>query len=420
MTDQLPPHDENAERAVIGCALDNQEYAEELDPSWFYMVELGELAQSLRVMAAERKIITVQSVVQTCHTSIDLCNQCLAASPASSTFDYWKTILIEHRRKRAVIAAALRFVDKAMVANGNIDEVIAELENTLAESDEAPQNLYDGERCAESLLVHLEQRCNLNGKKSGLETGFKYFDRLTDGLQLGEQTVIAARPTLGKSAIAMNIVEKVCLVDQIPTIVVTLEMSAVALCRRMLSSHCRVPMGVLRSGLFQPEQFKLFTHFNASMKTCPLYVVEGIASLDSYRLASIVRRLCRKHGIKLVVIDYLQKIKPSTKHEKRTYEVGEVSGVLKALAVETQAAFLTIAQLNRESEKDKERMPRLTDLADSGQIERDADTVALLHRPRKDGGEDATLIIAKQRDGEIGNVKLKFDGKFCKFTDAEL
>lgn len=419
MTELLPPHDEAAEKAAIGCALDRQEYAEELDASWFYMEQLASLAGAMRAMATQQKIVTVQTVVQQKLATLELCNECLAASPTASSFDYWKAILLEHRRKRRYIAAATRFIDQAYRANGNLDSVVAELESKLSQVDDTAQNVYDGKACAEKLVNHLEERFNLQGKLSGLATGFSYFDRLTDGLQFGEQTLIAARPTLGKSAIAMNIVERVCITNQVPTLVVTLEMSAISLCRRMLSSNYRVPMGTLRSGSFDAGQFQSFSRFNQSLKSCPLYVVEAISGLDSGRLAFIVRRLCRKHGIKLVVVDYLQKIHAAAKHEKRTYEVGEVSGVLKALAVETGAAFLTIAQLNRESEKDKGRFPRLTDLADSGQIERDADTVALLHRPRGEGeGEKAILIIAKQRDGEIGNVNLKFDGQFCRFTDA--
>lgn len=418
--ERLLPHDESAERAVIGCALEKPEYAEELDPSWFYLVKLEALAEKLKQMAIAHKMITVQTVVQAKHATVTLCNECLDACPASSSFDYWKSILLEQRRKRRYIIAANRFVEKTYAANGNIDAVVSEFEKQLAESEGTLNDVFDGRQCADKLVDHLEERFNLQGGRSGLSTGFRWFDNLTDGLQFGEQTLIAARPTLGKSAIAMNIVEKVCLKDQVPTLVVTLEMSATSLCRRMLSSNCRVPMGTLRSGKFDAGQFKSFSRFNSGLKTCPLFIVEGISGMDCDRLAFIVRRSCRKYGIKLVVIDYLQKIHASEKHEKRTYEVGEVSGVLKALAVETMTAFLTIAQLNREADKDKGRLPKLTDLADSGQIERDADTIALLHRKRDEGGGDnATLIIAKQRDGEVGTVELKFDGQFCKFTDAD-
>jgi replicative DNA helicase len=123
--------------------------------------------------------------------------------------------------------------------------------------------------------------------------------------------------------------------------------------------------------------------------------------------------------VKLVVIDYLQKVTPNSKSEKRTYEVGAVSGGLKAAAVANNVAMLTLAQLSREPDKDKGRLPRLSDLADSAQIERDADTVGLLYRPRnKDNpqGTDASLFIAKQRDGELGTVRMYFDGEHCRFT----
>ena len=138
--------------------------------------------------------------------------------------------------------------------------------------------------------------------------------------------------------------------------------------------------------------------------------------MDAAQVSASIRSAHRACPIKLVVIDYLQKIKCASKQEKRTYEVGEVSGIIRGLAVETGAAFLTLAQLNREGEKDKGRAPRLSDLADSGQIERDADTIGLLSRD-KDKPQVATLHIAKQRDGETGFVPLFFDGEFCRFND---
>jgi replicative DNA helicase len=124
--------------------------------------------------------------------------------------------------------------------------------------------------------------------------------------------------------------------------------------------------------------------------------------------------------VKLVVVDYLQKIKCAEKSEKRTYEVAEVSGKLKDIATQTGVAVLCLAQLNRESEKDKGRLPRLTDLADSGQIERDADLVMLLDRDRKQASGEAQIVVAKQRDGECGLVKLHYEGQFCRFSEYQI
>jgi replicative DNA helicase len=145
-----------------------------------------------------------------------------------------------------------------------------------------------------------------------------------------------------------------------------------------------------------------------------MFIVDGIDGMGIRQLCTRVRRHVLKYGIKLVVIDYLQKVRPSERHEKRTYEIGEISSRLKALAVETNVAMLTMAQLNRENTKDKGRPPRLSDLADSGQIERDADLVGLIHR----SGSDAKLLIAKQRDGETGIINLNFEGTYCRFTST--
>ena len=174
-------------------------------------------------------------------------------------------------------------------------------------------------------------------------------------------------------------------------------------------------MGILRTGKLEESQKQGFASFTEAIKRSPLRMVDGISGLTVNQICTEVRRMHREAALRLVVIDYLQKVRPSVRHEKRTYEVGEVSGALRALAVETHCAFVTLAQLNREPEKDKGRMPRLADLADSGQIERDADCVGLLHRPKS--GAEATLLVAKQRDGETGGCDLRFNGMFCRFEN---
>ena len=150
----------------------------------------------------------------------------------------------------------------------------------------------------------------------------------------------------------------------------------------------------------------------------PLYIVEGIRGMNINQLAAEARRLVRKHGVKFILVDYLQKIAATQSNEKRTYEVGQVSTGLKAVAFETNAAVLSLAQLNRENEKEKGRMPRMSDLGDSKQIEQDADFIGLLHRSRDPELEhEATLLVCKQRDGDVGKVPLNFIGEFCRFEN---
>ncbi len=338
--------------------------------------------------------------------------------PSASNLGYYLDILVEKHLRRRLLQASRQTAD---AANGERDiyAAIADLTSSLTDIGGDEGDTLTAKDCTLRVIDDLQRRFDLKGKPSGLVTGFNRFDDLTDGLQLGEQTIIAARPSMGKTAIGVNIVERVCIRDQIPTVFVTLEMSPAALMKRLLSSWGNITMNSLRNGKFTQGEFTKFAAFTALVKQRPLWIVDAVSGMDANRIAAIVRRLCRKHGIKLVVLDYLQKIKPASKQEKRTYEVGEVSGILKSLAVETGAAFLTLAQLNRESEKDKEkggRRPRLCDLADSGQIERDADTVAMIHRERDQPATE--LIIGKQRDGELGIAHLHFNGPHCRFENA--
>lgn len=325
--------------------------------------------------------------------------------------------IAEASRRRRVVAAGGIMASKGRVASIPVDEVIAEAEAVLMGEDLRSLEFCDARRGVQLMTDDLQRRFEAKGQIQGIPTGLDRLDQMLDGLQYGEQTVLAARPSMGKTAIGINIVEHACLERGIPTLVVTLEMTTAALMRRMASSACGITMGEMRRGSFTESDFRKLTVFGAKASKAPLWFLDGISGLTATQMCAGIRRYVRKHGVKLVVIDYLQKVAPAEKHEKRTYEVGAVSKALKACAAKTGAAFLTLAQLNRESEKDKERTPRLSDLADSGQIERDADTVVLIHRVRGDESVQPKLIVAKQRDGSVGVVPVQFDGQFCRFSN---
>jgi replicative DNA helicase len=339
--------------------------------------------------------------------------------PSAANLPYYVEAVTEAWRKRRIVECADTLLTRSQTEVKS-DVLVAEAEAFLFGEDIRSISVNDSKQATRILTDDLERRHSLQGKLSGIATGFHKFDNLTDGLQLGEQTIIAARPSMGKTAIGLNILQHACLLRSVPSVFVSLEMSTAALMRRVMSSFCEIPMGDIRRGTYTEGQFKSFTTFTLKSSKFPLWIVDGVRGLDISKLCAVVRRLCRKHSAKLVIIDYLQKIRPSYRHEKRTYEVAEISGQLKALAVSTNTALLTMAQLNRDSDKDKPRMPRLSDLADSAQIERDADTVALIHREKASAFESANLIIAKQRDGELGMVNLNFNGAYCRFQNEEI
>jgi replicative DNA helicase len=197
-------------------------------------------------------------------------------------------------------------------------------------------------------------------------------------------------------------------------------MSEDALYRRMIGNFAGVSLRRTRRGQLSQHELQALSNANARVSRSNLRFLDvsrGAKTVST--VVAGVRREVRKHGIKLVIVDYLQKLKPSEKNEKRTYEVGDVSEKLHACASSTKTAVVCLAQLSRESEKDKGRMPKLSDLSDSSQIEKDADLVLLLHRDRAETRGEGSLIIAKQRDGECGLIQLFYDGQFCRFTELE-
>jgi replicative DNA helicase len=336
---------------------------------------------------------------------------------SSANFPYWREIIVEAAEKSRLQKATLKFLADLPAANGDLRAHISALENALAKPIGNESRTLLPKDCAAALTNSLEARFNLKGARSGLETGLTYLDRLTDGLQFGEITVLGARPSVGKTALACNITARICLRDKVPTLFLSLEMSAAALCRRLLSCHESLHMSDLKSGRLSQDDFVKMAAFDRTLKNSPIYIRESFGGMSGGEAAGLIRRGAARKGVRLVVLDYLQKLKPDAKHEKRTYEVADASASLVNAVRESGVALLCLAQLNRESEREKGRTPRISDLADSGQIERDADTVLLLHRD-KQHPEVAQLIVGKQRDGETGIVHLFFKGQFCRFADA--
>jgi replicative DNA helicase len=415
--EQLPPHCELAEWSLVSCALEKPDILPDLDQTAFYCQaprSVLERAQAMRSGGiADPQIPLLMELSRTNMELFATAQKALADLPSPENWTAYRDEIAELADQRDAMQFAVEIQQSAR--EGTLDpSTIGERAKRFQKRNRQDSTLCS-QQCAERLVERIERRCNLRGARSGLVTGFDRFDDLTDGLQFGEQTIFAARPYGGKTALGCNIIERVCLKDRQPTALVTLEMSPDAISNRLLSSWATIPMLTLRTGRLNRLQRVAWGHFQKTLTDSPLYMVDGVGGRDINQVCTEIRRLHRQHGLKLVVIDYLQKIRPATKHEKRTYEVGEVSGLLRSLAVETGCAFVTLAQLNREPDKDKGRPPRLSDLADSGQIERDADCVGLLHRDRSKA--EAMLIVAKQRDGEIGPVNLTFNGTYCRFEN---
>jgi len=276
-------------------------------------------------------------------------------------------------------------------------------------------------------MVRIDARMKHEHAIGGVETGFSDFDALTGGLHDSELIILAARPSMGKTALALNIAEYAAVTSSVPTLFVSLEMSSVELADRMLCSIAEVNGQRLRNGTISNDDRRRLVEKAADMSQAPLFVDDS-PSRTMTEIAAASRRLKRRNGLGLIVIDYLQLIEPDNAKDPRQEQVAKIARRLKGLARELKVPVLCLAQLNRQAEVAKENRPRLSHLRESGAIEQDADVVMFVHREEyyQTNDEDrarvsgqAEIIIAKQRNGPIGEIKLLWRKDFTRFCALE-
>lgn len=431
--DRLPPHSDEAEAGVLGCILISPEEclctcAETMKAGAlvFYSPQNELVYKAMLALQDELSTIDTITITEKLRSwgkldsiggastlaKIEQSATSIAALPS------YIEILNQKFQLRNLLKACTAATEQIYECSGEVDSVVSYVEKNILSVDRSTMKpTLDGNAAGERMLADLERRYSLQGKLSGLDTGFKLLNHMTEGIQYGEQMIIGARPSQGKTALGLCMFSH-SVFNNVPSLFVSLEMSVEAIMRRFCGIKTFIPIKAIRAGNYTPEMFAKFANFRLQLKRHPAYFVDGVDGMGISEIRSRINRMVAKHGIKFVLIDYLQKIKPSEKHEKRTYEVAEVSSRLKSLAYDNNVAMVTLAQLNRDNvkgEKKESRPPRLSDLADSGQIERDADVVGLIHRE----GNNAKLIIAKQRDGETGVVPLYFDAIHARFTGME-
>lgn len=438
--DRLPPHSIEAEQGVLGCILLDPVESMGLcadglkaGPTAFYDLRHQTLFDCLLGMFNASQPMDLISLQQRLRDAgrleavggISYIGGLQDAVPSAAHLPYYLGILREKHTLRKLLNTCAGAIARVHEHEGEVESLLDQVEGDILRINEdrlAESNgsgICSSKYVLKEFLTELEHRHATQGTIHGIRSGFHKFDSMTDGIQRGELLVIAARPSIGKTAIAVTIAKTACIQDHVPTLFVTCEMSQRSLMRRLVSVVSSVPMQNLKKGCITAGDTKAITAAQIAIGRAPLHFLDAIGGHTVASICTAIRRAVKSHGVQLVILDYLQKVRPTKGHEKRTYEVAEVSGRLKSIAVTEGVAVLALAQLNRESEKDKESRPRMTHLADSGQIERDADTLCLLHRERGEAQGDAELIVAKQRDGECGIVNLTYDGQFCRFESKQ-
>jgi replicative DNA helicase len=347
--------------------------------------------------------------------------------PTAAHAEYYARIVAEKSVLRSLIHAGTDIVHDAY-------DPALETRESLARAEEKIFSILEsrgsGELSSISEVLHeslerIDARLDNQHAFGGIETGFEDFDQLTGGLQKSELIILAARPSMGKTALAMNITEHVAVQLRVPVLFVSLEMSALELGDRLLCSVAEVNGHRLRNGTITAEERRKLVRTAGEISEAPLFIDDS-PSRTMTEIAANARRLKRRENLALVVIDYLQLIEPDNSRDPRQEQVAKIARRLKGLARELEVPVLCLAQLNRQVEASRDNKPQLSHLRESGAIEQDADVVMFVHREeyyqtneedRERVRGEADLLVRKQRNGPTGDVRLAWIHDFTRFRN---
>jgi replicative DNA helicase len=446
--DRLPPHSPEAEQGVLGCVLlsPNEcmgECIEKLKDDGqqvFYDLRHQTIYENLSAMYDAREAIDVITLQQRLKDKqlleqiggIAYLSQLQDSVPSAANLSYYLEIVQEKFLLRRMISTCTDVVGRVYDYEGDVEALLDEVEKEILRINEsrAQSSTSSVKELVGKAILTVENYFGRQGTLNGIGTGFPDLDRMTDGLHGSEMIVIAARPSMGKTSLAMNIVEHVVLEQNLSAGVFSLEMSAESLVLRMLCSIARVNLRSIREGFMSEADFPKLTSAAGRLAKAKL-LIDDSAGLSILDLRARARRMHQQHGVNLFVIDYLQLLHSTSRRsqDNRQQEIADISSGIKALAKELKVPVLVLSQLNRELEKDKSRKPRLSDLRESGAIEQDADVVGLLYKPSAGDDEDGAqaeeadglpvnLLIAKQRNGPTGDINLTFLKSYTRFESA--
>lgn len=443
--ERLPPHSPEAEQGVLGCILlsPNEcmgECIEKLKGSdeIFYDLRHQTIFHALAEMYDSRQaidIITLQQRLKNGQLLEQVGGLAYLSSlpdvvPSAANLSYYLDIVREKYLLRKMIHVCTDVVGRVYEYEGEVDALMDEVERDILRISESrvqgqSSTIKDLVKRAIGTIEDFHQR---QGLLTGIPTGFSDLDKMTNGLHGGEMIVIAARPSMGKTSLAMNIAEHVAIEAKLAVGVFSLEMTAESLVLRMLCSRSRVNLRNVREGFLAERDFPKLTGAAGKLAGSPLFIDDS-SGLSILQLRAKARRMHQQYNIKLFVIDYLQLLHSTSRRaENRQQEIADISSGVKALAKELNVPIIVLSQLNRELEREKNRKPRMSDLRESGSIEQDADLVGLLYKPNAEDEEAASaapeeaaavnLLIAKQRNGPTGDVNLTFLRSYTRFESA--
>lgn len=438
---RILPHDLTAEQSVLGAVFIAPDtiisLADELVPDDFYkpankivfktmlsLLEKGEPIDATTMVSA----LTNQGQIKEIG-GLNYVVELVNSTPTSKNVEHYAKLVKEKATLRRVIADLSDSLSSAYQGDVSISDIIAQTEKSML--DISNQNTGTGFRnVADILDTHMqivETRSQTDGFVTGLSTGFVGLDKITTGLHEGNLIILAARPAMGKTALALNIAKHVATMERKPAVIFSLEMGAEELIERMVASEGMVEGYHLKTGNLSVEEWSRLVHAQGNLYDAPIFV-DDTAGIRISEIRSKARKLAQEMGgLGVIIIDYLQLITGS-KGENRQQVVSEISRELKILAKDLKVPVIALSQLSRAVEQRQDKRPMLADLRESGSIEQDADIVAFLYRDAYYQKEQADsqeannvteLILEKNRHGSLGTVKLYFHKEYTKFSSVE-
>lgn len=446
---KLPPHSMAAEQSVLGgLLLDNTGFdriADCLAADDFYRQDHRLIYRHISALIEQGRPADAVTVAEALERSGELGNVgglvylgALAQNtPSAVNIRTYAQIVREHAILRKLAEVATDIADSAYRPLGrNAQQLLDEAESKvflIAEAGaRAGQGFVELAPLLTKVIERIEELSKLDNASdvTGIPTGFVDLDQKTSGLQQGDLIIIAGRPSMGKTALALNMAQHVALDVQLPVAIFSMEMSGQQVVNRMLGSVAKLDQHKIRTGKIKTtEDWECLSEALRKLDNAPIYIDES-AALNALELRARARRLhrqCGGPGLGLIIIDYLQLMSASTQGENRATEISEISRSLKALAKELHVPVVALSQLNRSLEQRSDKRPVMSDLRESGAIEQDADLILFIYRDevynpdgRVDGRDNknvAEIIIGKQRNGPIGKVPLTFRGEYTRFEN---
>lgn len=432
---RVPPQNIDAEKSVLGSLLIDEEAIgaaiEVLDEAWFYEQAHRQIFRAVLELYNQRKnvdLITLSDKLKSDGTleqigGVSYLSFLIDLVPSAANVEHYANIVKEKGVLRRLIKNATNIIAESYESTGNVDEVVDNAERLIFEVADLKQrtqsvHIKDLVRQSIEKLDFLYQR---KQHVTGIPTGFEKIDHITSGLQNSDLIIIAGRPSMGKSALAISMAEYVGIEQKQGVAIFSLEMSKEQLVQRMLCSQARVDAHKVRSGFLAPADWPKLTAAAGRLSESKIFI-DDTPAISVLELRAKARRLKANQGIELIILDYLQLMRSTVQSESRQQEISEISRSLKALARELSVPVIALSQLSRAVESRQDHKPQLSDLRESGAIEQDADLVVLLMReeyynPTEENKGVADVMIAKQRNGPVGTVKLAFIKEYMRFEN---